>query len=78
MSLTVWQAEAMLRGLSPLRCACGNWLGVLHPDGRVEVRHRGRSLIGRLDEIVCEKDGRIWRFAPSPETIAKPGLSTAG
>lgn len=45
----------------PLRCSCANWLGVLHQDGRVEVKHRGRRLIGRVDEIVCEKCGEVWR-----------------
>jgi hypothetical protein len=47
--------------MSAIRCVCNNWLGVLHPDGRIEVRHRGRKLIGRLDEIVCEHCGGIWR-----------------
>jgi hypothetical protein len=47
--------------VTPIRCVCGNWLGVLHPDRRVEVRHRGRRLIGRVDEIVCEHCSEVWR-----------------
>lgn len=45
-----------------LRCPCGNWIGILLDDGRVEVRHRGRRWVGRLDELVCEKCGQVTRF----------------
>jgi hypothetical protein len=54
--------------LTAIRCVCTNWLGVLHADGRVEVRHRGRRLIGRIDEIVCEHCGEVWR-APMCDTM---------
>lgn len=48
--------------MSSVRCACGNWLGVLHPDGRFEMRHRGRRWIGPApDEIECEHCGDVWR-----------------
>jgi hypothetical protein len=48
--------------MSTVRCACGNWLGVCHPDGRFEMRHRGRRWIGQVpDSITCEKCQAEWK-----------------
>jgi hypothetical protein len=61
--------------VTPIRCACGNWLGVRHENGDVEIRHRGRKAIGPIREIVCEHCGEVWR-AEMSEGRKDPALTT--
>lgn len=50
---------------TPVRCACGQRLGDVEPDGAVVVRLRVRKgqerTIRDPREIVCERCQRVWK-----------------
>jgi hypothetical protein len=53
----------------PIRCrGCGHILGIRNADGELEMRHRGRRVVGfRLVE--CECCGAEWRPAVVVESF---------
>jgi hypothetical protein len=64
--------------VTPIFCACGNKLGALLPDGRFEMKHRGRRSVGpRPDEVECERCKSVWRPEASEDRSCAPVLAMA-